>query len=54
MAEGVDSAPAVVELAARVGVEVPICAAVHAILSGAAEVDPVIAALLSRPLREEG
>ena len=54
VAEGVASAPAVVELAARVGVEVPICAAVHAILSGRAEVDPVIAALLARPLREEG
>ena len=53
VAEGVASAPAVVELAARLGVEVPICAAVHAILSGDAEVDPVIAALLARPLREE-
>ncbi len=53
VAEGVASAPAVVELAARVGVEVPICAAVHAILSGEAEVDPVIAGLLSRPLKEE-
>ena len=53
VAEGVASAPAVVALAARVGVEVPICAAVHAILSGAAEVDPVIAALLARPLKEE-
>ena len=53
VAEGVESAPAVVELAARVGVEVPICAAVHAILSGHFEVDPVIAALLARPLREE-
>jgi glycerol-3-phosphate dehydrogenase (NAD(P)+) len=53
VAEGVASAPAVVELAARLGVEVPICAAVHAILSGEAEVDPVIAALLARPLKEE-
>ena len=53
VAEGVASAPAVVELAARLGVEVPICAAVHAILSGEADVDPVIAALLARPLREE-
>ena len=53
VAEGVASAPAVVALAARVGVEVPICAAVHAILSGEAEVDPVIAALLARPLRHE-
>ena len=53
VAEGVESAPAVVALAARLGVEVPICAAVHAILSGEAEVDPVIAALLSRPLKGE-
>ena len=53
VAEGVESAPAVVELADRLGVEVPICAAVHAILSGQAAVDPAIAALLARPLREE-
>ena len=53
VAEGVESAPAVVELAARLGVEVPICAAVDAILSGEAEVGPVIAALLARPLKTE-
>ncbi len=54
VAEGVQSAPAVVALAARLGVEVPICAAVQAILSGRAEVEATIAALLSRPLKEEG
>jgi glycerol-3-phosphate dehydrogenase (NAD(P)+) len=53
VAEGVASAPAVSALAARVGVEVPICAAVRAILAGETEVDPAIGALLSRPLKAE-
>jgi glycerol-3-phosphate dehydrogenase (NAD(P)+) len=53
VAEGVASAPAVRQLAARVGVEAPICEAVAAILAGEAGVDAAIAGLLSRPLREE-
>ncbi len=53
VAEGVASAPAVRALAARLGVEVPICAAVAAILAGEAGVDDAIRGLLSRPLREE-
>lgn len=53
VAEGLQSAPAVAALAERLGVETPICAAVNAILSGGAEIDPVIAALLARPLRAE-
>jgi len=44
VAEGAASAPAVVALAGRHGVEMPICAAV----------EEVIAALLSRPFRAEG
>ena len=52
--EGVASAPAVRALAARLGVETPICNAVSAILAGEIEVDPAIAALLNRPLRAEG
>jgi glycerol-3-phosphate dehydrogenase (NAD(P)+) len=53
VAEGVASAPAVTALAARHGVETPICAAVAAILAGETAVDPAIAALLARPLRSE-
>jgi glycerol-3-phosphate dehydrogenase (NAD(P)+) len=53
VAEGVASAPAVRDLARRVGVEAPICEAVAAILAGDADVDEAIRGLLSRPLREE-
>jgi glycerol-3-phosphate dehydrogenase (NAD(P)+) len=53
VAEGVASAPAVRELAARHGVDMPICEAVAAILAGEAEVDAAIGGLLSRPLRDE-
>lgn len=54
VAEGVASAPAVRALAARLGVETPICEAVAQILSGEAEVQEAILALLARPLRAEG
>jgi glycerol-3-phosphate dehydrogenase (NAD(P)+) len=53
VAEGVASAPAVRQLAARLGVDTPICEAVAAILAGEADVDDAIRRLLSRPLREE-
>ena len=53
VAEGVASAPAVNALAARLGIEAPICDAVHAILTGQTAIDPAIAALLARPLRSE-
>jgi glycerol-3-phosphate dehydrogenase (NAD(P)+) len=53
VAEGVASAPAVRELAARLKVETPICEAVAAILAGEVDVDEAIRDLLSRPLREE-
>lgn len=53
VAEGVASAPAVRALARKVGVEVPICEAVAAILDGEIEVDAAIARLLSRPLKSE-
>ncbi|MBU4434127.1 MAG: NAD(P)-dependent glycerol-3-phosphate dehydrogenase [Alphaproteobacteria bacterium] len=53
VAEGVASAPAVRDLAARLGVDMPICQAVAAILAGEAEVDAAIAGLLSRPLKSE-
>jgi glycerol-3-phosphate dehydrogenase (NAD(P)+) len=53
VAEGVASAPAVRQLAAKLAVEAPICEAVAAILAGEADVDEAIRGLLSRPLREE-
>jgi glycerol-3-phosphate dehydrogenase (NAD(P)+) len=54
VAEGVASAPAVRALARKLGVEVPICEAVAAILDGELAVDAAIAGLLSRPLKSEG
>ncbi|CAN5219550.1 NAD(P)H-dependent glycerol-3-phosphate dehydrogenase [soil metagenome] len=53
VAEGYESAPAVRDLAARLGVEVPICEAVAAVLAGETTVDIVIERLLSRPLKAE-
>ena len=53
VAEGVESAPAVRQLAARLGVETPICEAVAAVLAGEIGVDEAIEALLSRPLKAE-
>ena len=53
VAEGVASAPAVRDLARKVGVETPISDAVAAILDGTLDVDAAIAGLLSRPLRSE-
>ncbi len=53
VAEGVASAPAVRALAKKLGVEMPICAAVAAILAGEADVDAAIGGLLARPLRSE-
>ena len=53
VAEGVASAPAVRQLARKLGVDAPICEATAAILAGEADVDEAIRGLLSRPLREE-
>ncbi len=46
--EGVATAPALERLAAKAGVEMPICEAVAAILAGRADVDTAIEALLNR------
>jgi glycerol-3-phosphate dehydrogenase (NAD(P)+) len=54
VAEGVESAPAVIALAAKYGVEMPICAAVEAIVAERVSIDEAIAAILSRPFRAEG
>ncbi len=53
VAEGVFSAAAVALLAARHGIEMPISAAVDAILNHAAPIDGAIEAVLSRPFRGE-
>jgi len=53
VAEGYESAPAVRELAAKMGVDMPISLAVAALLSGETTVESVIDDLLSRPLKSE-
>jgi glycerol-3-phosphate dehydrogenase (NAD(P)+) len=52
--EGDATAPAVLARAARQKIEMPICAAVDAILHRDADLDETIRALLARPLRREG
>jgi len=54
VAEGVWSAPAITGEAKRLGVDMPICQAVEAVLAGTLSVDDAIDALLSRPLKAEG
>jgi len=53
IAEGAESAPAVVALASKLDVEAPICEAVAALLAGRLDVDVAIGGLLARPLRPE-
>ena len=53
VSEGVDTAQAVHELAARLNVEMPICFAVDRIVNSGADIDAVIAELLDRPFKEE-
>jgi glycerol-3-phosphate dehydrogenase (NAD(P)+) len=53
VAEGVFSAAAVTELAERSGIEMPIVAAVDAVLNHGAEIDATIEGLLARPFRAE-
>lgn len=51
--EGVATAPAMVQLAENVGVEMPICSAVNAILAEQASVQDTMMALMSRPYKGE-
>ena len=51
--EGIDGAESVSDLAQRLGVDMPICNAVDAILHHFALVDPIMEGLLARPLKEE-
>jgi glycerol-3-phosphate dehydrogenase (NAD(P)+) len=52
--EGEATAPAVLARAKRLGIEMPICAAVDAILHRGVDLDDMIRTLLARPLRREG
>ncbi len=52
--EGVYTARSVLGVAGRAGVEMPICAAVNAVLHQGADLDHAIQGLLSRPFRSEG
>jgi len=51
--EGVFSARAVIELAGRLGVDMPICTAVNAIVNHGKDIDRVIESLLARPFTKE-
>jgi glycerol-3-phosphate dehydrogenase (NAD(P)+) len=54
LAEGAFTAAALVELARARDVDMPICAAVDAILAGRMSVSDAVDALLARPLKSEG
>ena len=54
VAEGVWTATAITKLAAALEIEMPIAAAVNAILHEGASIDAMIEALLSRPIKAEG
>jgi glycerol-3-phosphate dehydrogenase (NAD(P)+) len=54
LAEGVFTAPVLLEMARAHGIEMPIAAAVTDILAGTASVDEAVEALLTRPFRAEG
>lgn len=53
VAEGVHTAAAAVVMARRAGVEMPICAAIDAVLNQGAGLDETIAGLLARPRKAE-
>lgn len=53
ISEGAYTAGVVVEMASKLGIEMPICAAVHEIIDGATDVDSAIEKLLTRPIRAE-
>ena len=54
LAEGAFTASVLVDMASERGVEMPIAAAVAAVLDGSLDIDAAIGALLARPLRAEG
>ena len=54
LAEGVFTAPVLVEMAAARGIDMPIASAVAAVLDGRLSVDAAIESLLTRPFKAEG
>ena len=54
IAEGAFTAPVLARLAQEKGIDMPVVGAVDALISGRANVDQVLEALLSRPLKSEG
>ena len=54
LAEGVFTAPVLIELATEKGVEMPIASAIASILAGRTSIDEAIENLLTRPFRAEG
>jgi glycerol-3-phosphate dehydrogenase (NAD(P)+) len=54
LAEGAFTASVLLDMATERGVEMPIAAAVAAVLDGSLDIDAAIGALLARPLRAEG
>ena len=54
VSEGVATAPAVVALGEKAGVDLPICNAVADLVAGARSIDAIIADLLARPFKQEG
>ena len=52
--EGVFTAAAVRVLAERLGIELPICAAVDDVINRGADLDETIASLLARPFTSDG
>ncbi len=54
VAEGAFTAPVLARLAREKGIDMPVVAAVDALISGRGNVDQVLEALLSRPLKSEG
>ena len=54
LAEGVFTAPALVEMARARNVDMPIAEAVAAVLDGRLNVDKAIESLLTRPFKAEG
>ena len=53
LAEGVATTPVAEALAKSLDVEAPLIGAVHAVLSGSADIATVVAGLMSRPLKRE-
>jgi glycerol-3-phosphate dehydrogenase (NAD(P)+) len=53
LAEGVATTPVADALAKSLGVDAPLVTAVHAVLSGTADIAQIVAGLMSRPLKRE-